>query len=600
MSDRQVGVLTAVVWAAALFPLGGHRAWMVVGLAVAAAAMRMRWPWLLIVGAALAASTAAGGAWAAIEPVEAERFEGEATLVADPEPAAGGVRVVAVIDGSRYDLRAWGSAAGWLRPRLMGERVQLEATLRPLRSAPPWMLAQGLEGRGTVTHVTGYEVGAPHTRLANSIRRTIESGAASLDRDERALFAGLVYGDDRDQSPLVADNFDAAGLTHLLAVSGQNVAFVLAIAGPVLRRLGFRERFAFVVAVLLLFATVTRFEASVVRASVMTAVAAVAALVGTEVSSRRVLSLAIAGLILVDPLIVHSVAFQLSVAASAGILLWSGRVARAVPGPRPLVESLAVTATAQLAVAPLLIWRFDGLPVASLPSNLLAGPAAGPVMMWGLTGGLFAGLVPAWLAAGLHVPTKVAVWWIDSVASLAPQLPFGRLGAPHVVVLFAAGAIGLQQQRHKGRLIAAAVIIATLIHPGIALALAPATSRPIDDHSTLWRDDHVTVVELDAATRPQTLLAELRHHNVGAIDVIIVHQTSYALAATIGWIRDHHEVRAVWAPTRNLGVGEIVPAAGAEFVVDGFRLTIDRDGNNDNNLTVEARAAFDMVGEPEK
>ena len=60
-------------------------------------------------------------------------------------------------------------------------------------------------------------------RIANSLRRTIESGARSLARDERALFTGLVYGDDRAQSPLTADDFDAAGLTHLLAVSGQNV-----------------------------------------------------------------------------------------------------------------------------------------------------------------------------------------------------------------------------------------------------------------------------------------------------------------------------------------------------------------------------------------
>jgi competence protein ComEC len=105
----------------------------------------------------------------------------------------------------------------------MGEQVYVEATLRPLRDAPTWLLAQGLSGRGTITSVAGFDVGSPHTRLANSIRRTIESGAASMTRDDRALFAGLVYGDDRQQSPLTADNFDAAGLTHLLAVSGQNV-----------------------------------------------------------------------------------------------------------------------------------------------------------------------------------------------------------------------------------------------------------------------------------------------------------------------------------------------------------------------------------------
>ncbi|MFB0902598.1 MAG: ComEC/Rec2 family competence protein, partial [Acidimicrobiales bacterium] len=158
-----------------------------------------------------------------------------------------------------------------------------------------------------------------------------------------------------------------------------------------------------------------------------------------------------AGWVVVDPLIVHSVAFQLSAAASAGIVLGSGRVARAVPGPRPVVEALAVTACAQIAVAPLLVLRFDGLPVASLPANLLAGPAAGPVMMWGLTGGLVAGVVPQRLAEWLHMPTQLALWWIDSVAALVPRLPLGRLGAVHVVLLFLFGAFGLRQASRLGR-----------------------------------------------------------------------------------------------------------------------------------------------------
>ena len=386
MSDRTVGFLAIAVWCAALVPTGGSIVWPVLAGVGVVAGWWARKPKVLFVALVVLASTNAGHAWAGLDPKPADEFVGRVRLVADPQPVAGGVRVTAEIGGDRYDLRAWGSPAGHLRHRLMGEVLVVEVSLKPLDDAPTWLRARGLVGRGTIRSVGGFDVGAPHTRLANSIRRTIESGARSLDRDERALFAGLVYGDDREQSALTADNFDAAGLTHLLAVSGQNVAFVLAICGPVLRRLGYRARFVFVLAVLVLFATVTRFEPSVVRASVMTAVAAVGALVGSEIGSRRVLGLAIVVLIAVDPLIVHSVAFQLSVAASAGILLWSGRVARAIPGPRPLVESLAVTATAQLAVAPLLVWRFDGLPVASLPANLLAGPAAGPVMMWGLTG----------------------------------------------------------------------------------------------------------------------------------------------------------------------------------------------------------------------
>ena len=596
MSDRHVAAMAIVVWAGALTPRHVPTVVLLTATAVAALALHRRWPVRFIITVAILASFLSGAAWARIEPAVAERNVGPAVLVADPEPVSGGVRVTALIEGGRYDLRAWGSPAGGLRNRLMGERVKVEVDLRPLGNAPAWLLAQGLSGRGTVTSVESFDVGSPHTRIANSIRRTIESGASSMNRDERALFAGLVYGDDRQQSPLTADNFDAAGLTHLLAVSGQNVAFVLAITGPVLRRLGHRQRFTFVLALLLLFATVTRFEPSVVRASVMTSVAAVAALVGTEMSSRRILGVAVAALVLVDPLIVHSVAFQLSVAASAGILLWSARVARAVPGPRWLVEALAVTSTAQLAVAPLLVWRFDGLPVASLPANLLAGPAAGPVMMWGLTGGLVAGVLPAGVAEVLHVPTRAALWWINSVASQVPLLPFGRLGAIHIALLFVAGALGLRQTTELGRAAALVVLIVVLGQPAVALATMPAETQVIDSESTIWQDHRVTVLELGGPTPPEDVLSTLRKANIGAIDLVVVHSSSFGKASLIGWIRTHHVVRAVWAPEITMGVGEVIPPAGTQLLVDGRTLTVEIEGNRLLLDTEIGNAASDLEG----
>ena len=596
MSDRHVAAMAIVVWAGALTPRHVPTVVLLTATAVAALALHRRWPVRFIITVAILASFLSGAAWARIEPAVAERYVGPAVLVADPEPVSGGVRVTALIEGGRYDLRAWGSPAGGLRNRLMGERVKVEVDLRPLGNAPAWLLAQGLSGRGTVTSVESFDVGSPHTRIANSIRRTIESGASSMNRDERALFAGLVYGDDRQQSPLTADNFDAAGLTHLLAVSGQNMAFVLAITGPVLRRLGHRQRFTFVLALLLLFATVTRFEPSVVRASVMTSVAAVAALVGTEMSSRRILGVAVAALVLVDPLIVHSVAFQLSVAASAGILLWSARVARAVPGPRWLVEALAVTSTAQLAVAPLLVWRFDGLPVASLPANLLAGPAAGPVMMWGLTGGLVAGVLPAGVAEVLHVPTRAALWWINSVASQVPLLPFGRLGAVHIALLFVAGALGLRQTTELGRATALVVLIVVLGQPAVALATMPAETQVIDSESTIWQDHRVTVLELGGPTPPEDVLSTLRKANIGAIDLVVVHSSSFGKASLIGWIRTHHVVRAVWAPEITMGVGEVIPPAGTQLLVDGRTLTVEIEGNRLLLDTEIGNAASDLEG----
>ena len=114
---------------------------------------------------------------------------------------------------------------------------------------------------------------------------------------------------------------------------------------------------------------------------------------GRPSSRLRVLALAVTVLLLIDPLLVHSVGFLLSVGACVGIAVLARPLTDLLPGPRGLITPLAVTMAAQVGVAPVLVPVFGGVPVASLPANLLAVPAAGPVMMWGLAAGLPAGVL---------------------------------------------------------------------------------------------------------------------------------------------------------------------------------------------------------------
>ena len=145
------------------------------------------------------------------------------------------------------------------------------------------------------------------------------------------MFTGLVLGDDRAQPADLADAFQGAGLTHLLAVSGQNVAFALALAGPVLRRLRLWPRLAATVAVIGLFGVMTRFEPSVLRASAMAALAATVAMVGWPVARVRIIALAVTGLLVVDPLLARSVGFQLSVCAATAIVVVAPPLASGAP-----------------------------------------------------------------------------------------------------------------------------------------------------------------------------------------------------------------------------------------------------------------------------
>ena len=134
-------------------------------------------------------------------------------------------------------------------------------------------------------------------------------------------------------------------------------------------------------------------------------------------------------MVLVDPLLVHAVGFRLSVAATWGIVLLASPLAARLRGPAGVRQALAVTVSAQVGVAPFLLATFDdGLPLAAVPANLVAGPVAGPVMAWGMTAGLVAGVVGGPVAELIHLPTAAASWWLHTVAATAADAPLPVLG----------------------------------------------------------------------------------------------------------------------------------------------------------------------------
>jgi competence protein ComEC len=222
-------------------------------------------------------------------------------------------------------------------------------------------------------------------------------------------------------------------------VSGQNVALTLAVVSPVLRRLGHRARWATTLGVIGWFSVLTRFEPSVLRAGVMAAMAATAVLTGRPARPWRTLSLTVVIVLVLDPLLVGSVGWWLSVGATGGIALLAAPLACRLPGPAWLRVPLSMTVGAQLGVAPVSLAVFGPIPLASLPANLLAAPAAGPVMVYGLPAGIVAGLLPDAAAAALQLPTTLLVRYIAAVASTAASADLPRLGVPAVIV----GAVGV-------------------------------------------------------------------------------------------------------------------------------------------------------------
>ena len=555
MSDRWAVALAAC---AALGAVLSRPLPLWLGLVLAAVALAARRPALLCVAVVVLASALGARSWAGLQPPRpGTPVEGRATLVTDPVDLDGAVRVELRLGSRRVEAWARGVPASGLRPLLAGERVDVRGRLAPVpQRSRGYLSRRHIAARMTVTTVGEGSPGGAMARLANDVRRTLLRGTSSFSDEHRALFAGFVLGDDRDQDPVSVDDFRAAGLTHLLAVSGQNVAFVLALAAPALRLLGLRWRFVAGLAVLVGFGVLTRWEPSVLRASAMAAVTLLAATVGRPATTLRVLALAVTVLLLVDPLLVGSVGFLLSCGACAGIAVLAGPLSRRMPMP------LAVTLAAQVGVAPVLVPVFGGIPVASVPANLLAVPAAGPVMVWGLAAGLPAGLVGEPLAGLVHLPDRLLVGWIAGVAHWAAGLPLGQLGFVHVLVLSGLGLAG--GLVHRVRLPAIAVAVVVCLWPSVASPPGVA-GQPLAGDARLWRRGAAIVVVVG---RPRTgpLLAALRTSGVEGIGVVALTSPSRSARSELDRVLARHPARLV------LTSADAVP--GAVVTVGALRVTV--------------------------
>lgn len=535
---------------------------------------------LLVVAVAVLASGLSHQAWAGLRPLPTGPFRGTVVLVGDPEPAFGGWRVDVRTSVGRLEVSARGGAGGRLGSRRAGARVEvsgrIEALADPLRAA-----SRHVRGRLVAASVVVVDDGPPWVRAVDGIRSLVIEGAEVLPAEQQPLFTGFVLGDDRGMSAAVADDFDAAGLSHLLVVSGQNVAFVVAVAAPGLRRLRHRARLAATIALLVTFAAVTRFEPSVLRATAMAATAAVATALGRPVGAVRVLALAVTGLVLVDPLLVTSLGFQLSAAATLGIVVLARPLEAVLPGPRPVVVVAAVTLSAQVAVAPLLVPTFGPLPVASLPANLLAEPVAGVVMMWGCTAGLVAGMVPTPVAWLLHLPTRAGLWWVSSVARIGAAAPLGRVGLVGVAataVVLAAAVLAARRRPRLGRVLAGVALLAVLVLPRPPAPPSALTDVDVGG-ARLSRSDGpgATVLVVPGTARADDVLAGLRDLGVGALDLVVLGSGGPSAAEVLRTVRQRVEVDAVWAPARSPAEGAVPPPAGP-VSAGGLTVTARVDG----------------------
>ncbi len=433
----------------------------------------------LVAGQRIAAIDAPG---AHLRP--GDRVAGRAYLLGPPRPGAFGASVEAKMTsgtarGAKVLIRV--GREQHLPPGAgTGLEVGLAGSFRHPRRRPgasfdvaAYQRRRGLAGEvGALTlRATGRRRGGLVGAIDRARDRAERAVAHGLPPPAAALADGMVLGRDERIEQTVRDDFKASGLAHVLAVSGQNVMLLGALALPLLAALGAgpRARLAAMVTLIAIYVPLAGAGPSLQRAGVMGAASLLALGASRPASRWYTLLLAACVTLGLNPRAVGDPGWQLSFAAVAGILLLAPPL-RASLGvlPRVLAEGIAITIAATVATAPLMGHHFGTVAVAGLPANVLALPLVAPIMWLGMTRAALGQLGPPAgpLIELTGLPLAPALGALSTVATDLAGMPGGQLGLP----LGSRGAVALAYV-----LIGAATLGVRRIAGGVDLA--PAAGR---------------------------------------------------------------------------------------------------------------------------
>ncbi|MPZ73721.1 MAG: MBL fold metallo-hydrolase [Nitriliruptorales bacterium] len=537
MSSATVWLLAGCLWLGALRP----GPWWVTVPAVAAVLMTAVVPRpsarLLVTAVALLAigSGIAGGRLLLLSrgPLVALAAEGGrarivATVVTEPRPTQHGawllVRVQRV-DGLTLRQRAAVRHDVAETAPALGSVVEFTATARPLQTDGFDAHLRSLHAATFLHPATPLDVIRPPPALLRStnVVRARTSAAASrfLDGDTASLLTGLVVGDTTGLSEPAQDAMLAAGLTHLVAVSGSNVALVLAgatIAGAA-ARLGARGRRRVAVLAVLWFVVLVRGEPSVLRAAVMALLVLGAAATGRGADTRHTLGIAVIVLLMIDPFLAAQLGFVLSVLATGGVLVAGPSIARRLPGPRSVGVLVGATVGAQVGVAPLLVLREGGLPLGALPANLVAVPAAAVASSIGIVAALLAQVSAAAGGAvgAMAAPALAVILWSGRVFADTGALRPEHLFTP-AAALFA---VALLLRRRSRTVPAVAVAVVALVAVAAPWRAPPSVEALTLTALDVGQGDALLVeVPSPAGQTPARMLVDAGPDETGAVKVL--------------------------------------------------------------------------------
>ena len=381
-------------------------------------------------------------------------------------------------------------------------------------------------------------------RIARFCKQAIED---ALPEREAGLLTGLMIGNTDGMSDADTISLRIAGLSHLVAVSGLHVGFLVAFCYLIFgRRLGTYLS----VPLILLFVPIAGASPSVIRAAIMYLIAAGAFITRREADTLNSLFAALALLLIQNPYAIAGLSLQLSFAATLGLVLLAGKMQTRILHlfhklPKPLhkllsflVGAVSCTVCATIFTAPILLSSFGYISILSVLSNLLVVGVTAVCFIAGfficVASAICPAVVPA-LSAVTQPPLHYILWMAERVSNL----PYGMVnwsdgfGLAALFLCFAVILFWLVMgSRIKWKVVLPMVCLCLIVLSGMSTYQYQRTYRvtylPCGTGQAILVSDttHATLIDCagDGGYRDAAQLVQewMRYHNIDHIDTLIL------------------------------------------------------------------------------
>lgn len=310
------------------------------------------------------------------------------------------------------------------------------------------------------------------TSIMESLQR------AMTPADAAAIFA-MLFGGYEGIRPELLEAFTTTGIVHILSVSGSHITLLAATVAWLGRFLRLRRSITalFVIALIVVYGVLAGGVAPVIRSAIMGILTFVAFLLEREKDTQRILSIVGLIMLMLQPALLFDISFQLSFAATAGLLYLSPVLyVRMKRVPEWLAANFAITIGAQLAVLPFLAWYFNRVSVSALLANVIAVPLVEYIIIVGLAASLVGLLLP-FLQHIMFVLASLTLGTVYEITSVLSCLPGSAVYLPSFSFVAGAAYYGglvflLQPEagkhikillRHKKQLGTAGIVLAAVL-----------------------------------------------------------------------------------------------------------------------------------------